>query len=68
MSHFISNQQGMARDKLVCFSPTGEKLAHSGLDGILRIWNTVSGVLEHEYQPAEHLTATTSCIRYSPHV
>lgn len=57
----------MARDKLVCFSPTGEKLAHSGLDGILRIWNTVSGVLEHEYQPAEHLTATTSCIRYSPH-
>ncbi|XP_042881003.1 WD repeat-containing protein 43-like isoform X2 [Penaeus japonicus] len=57
----------MTRDKLVCFSPTGEKLAHSGLDGILRIWNTVSGALEHEYQPAEHLTATTSCIRYSPH-
>lgn len=56
----------MISSKLLSFSPTGEKLAHSGPDGILRIWNTISGILEHEYKPAEHLTATISCIQYSP--
>nr|XP_053642499.1 LOW QUALITY PROTEIN: WD repeat-containing protein 43-like [Cherax quadricarinatus] len=56
----------MASVKLMNFSPTGEKFAHSGPDGILRIWNTISGILEHEYQPSEHLTATTTCVRYSP--
>ncbi|KAK7077716.1 hypothetical protein SK128_017017 [Halocaridina rubra] len=55
----------MTKSKLLCFSPGGEKLAHSGPDGVLRIWNTTSGDLEHEYQPAEHLKATTSCIKYS---
>ncbi|XP_042211483.1 WD repeat-containing protein 43-like isoform X1 [Homarus americanus] len=54
----------MLSTKLLSFSPSGEKLAHSGPDGILRIWNTTSGLLEHQFQPAEHLTATTSCIRY----
>lgn len=56
----------MTKSKLICFSPGGEKLAHSGPDGVLRVWDTTSGVLEHEFQPAEHLKATTSCIKYSP--
>ncbi|XP_068228522.1 WD repeat-containing protein 43 [Palaemon carinicauda] len=56
----------MTKSKLVSFTPDGGKLAHSGPDGVLRIWDTTSGVLEHEYQPAEHLKATTSCIKYSP--
>ncbi|XP_071514457.1 WD repeat-containing protein 43 [Panulirus ornatus] len=56
----------MVKAKLLSFSPTGEKLAHCGPSGILRIWDTATGVLEHEYQPAEHLTATATCIRYSP--
>ncbi|XP_064114871.1 WD repeat-containing protein 43-like [Macrobrachium nipponense] len=56
----------MTKSKLVSFTPDGGKLAHSGPDGVLRIWDTTSGALEHEYQPAEHLKATTSCIRYSP--
>jgi len=53
-------------NKLLSFSEDGQKFAQSGADGILRVWDTGSGILEHEYQPAQHLTATISCIKFAP--
>ncbi|CAL4084520.1 unnamed protein product, partial [Meganyctiphanes norvegica] len=54
------------QNKLLSFSEDGQKFAQSGADGILRVWDTGSGALEHEYQPAQHLTATISCIKFAP--
>ncbi|XP_045117827.1 WD repeat-containing protein 43-like isoform X2 [Portunus trituberculatus] len=50
------------------FSPSGEKLSQVGPDGMVRVWDTATGVLDHEYQPASHLMAKPSCIRYSPQI
>ncbi|KAK8401798.1 hypothetical protein O3P69_001124 [Scylla paramamosain] len=50
------------------FSPSGEKLSQVGPDGMVRVWDTATGVLDHEYQPASHLMAKPSCIQYSPQV
>lgn len=54
--------------KFYSFSPSGEKLSQVGPDGMVRVWDTATGVLDHEYQPASHLMAKPSCIQYSPQV
>lgn len=52
--------------KFYSFSPSGEKLSQVGPDGMVRVWDTATGILDHEYQPASHLMAKPSCIQYSP--
>lgn len=52
--------------KYYSFSPSGEKLSQVGPDGVVRVWDTATGVLDHEFQPASHLMAKPSCIQYSP--
>ncbi|KAK3885407.1 hypothetical protein Pcinc_010376 [Petrolisthes cinctipes] len=51
---------------LLTFSPEGERLAQSGVDGVLKIWDVRTGQLEQEYQPAAHLVAGATCIKFSP--
>ncbi|GCB62573.1 hypothetical protein scyTo_0009543 [Scyliorhinus torazame] len=49
------------------FSPgPGPCLAAAGADGRIRVWNTQSGGLRHEYVPSSHLSATCSCLSWAP--
>ncbi|XP_066467738.1 WD repeat-containing protein 43 [Tiliqua scincoides] len=49
------------------FSP-GERrlLALSGPDGRLRVWETPSSRLQHEYVPSAHLSAACTCLAWAP--
>ncbi|GAB1868035.1 WD repeat-containing protein 43 [Camponotus japonicus] len=44
------------------FSPDGQYYAYCGNDGKLRIWETASGRLRHEYIPNQHLSSPCSVI------
>ncbi|XP_034966397.1 WD repeat-containing protein 43 [Zootoca vivipara] len=49
------------------FSPGGRPLvALSGPDGRLRVWETGSGRLHHEYVPSAHLSAACTCLAWAP--
>ncbi|XP_078398814.1 WD repeat-containing protein 43 [Cetorhinus maximus] len=49
------------------FSPgPAQCLAVAGVDGRIRVWNTQSGGLRHEYVPSSHLSATCSCLSWAP--
>ncbi|KAJ8308007.1 hypothetical protein KUTeg_012881 [Tegillarca granosa] len=47
-------------------SPNGEYILHSSPDGVLKLWETESGVLKQEYTPSSHLSATCTCLSWSP--
>ncbi|XP_015283452.1 PREDICTED: WD repeat-containing protein 43 [Gekko japonicus] len=49
------------------FSPSERRLlALSGLDGRLRVWETPSSRLQHEYVPSAHLSAACTCLAWAP--
>ncbi|XP_048448535.1 WD repeat-containing protein 43-like, partial [Rhincodon typus] len=49
------------------FSPgPAQCLAAAAADGRIRVWNTQSGSLRHEYVPSSHLSATCSCLSWAP--
>jgi len=48
------------------FSNNGEYLAVAGGDGRLRIWETASCTVKQEFIPSSHLSATCTCIEWSP--
>lgn len=48
------------------FSPGGTYLGVSGADGRLRLWDTATSVLKQEFVPSSHLTATCTCLEWSP--
>ncbi|KAJ7340982.1 hypothetical protein JRQ81_004298 [Phrynocephalus forsythii] len=50
------------------FSPQEERrfLALSGPDGRLRVWETASNRLHHEYVPSAHLSAACTCLAWAP--
>ncbi|XP_053238950.1 WD repeat-containing protein 43 [Podarcis raffonei] len=49
------------------FSPDGRRLvALSGPDGRLRVWETGSSRLHHEYVPSAHLSAACTCLAWAP--
>ncbi|XP_053162484.1 WD repeat-containing protein 43 [Hemicordylus capensis] len=41
-------------------------LALSGPDGRLRVWETASSRLQHEYVPSAHLSAACTCLAWAP--
>uniref|UniRef100_A0A8D0GPZ3 WD repeat domain 43 n=1 Tax=Sphenodon punctatus TaxID=8508 RepID=A0A8D0GPZ3_SPHPU len=49
------------------FSPSDCRyLALSGPDGRLRVWDTPSSRLQHEYVPSAHLSAACTCLAWAP--
>ncbi|XP_048368233.1 WD repeat-containing protein 43 [Sphaerodactylus townsendi] len=49
------------------FSPRDRRLlALSGPDGRLRVWETPSSRLQHEYVPSAHLSAACTCLAWAP--
>ena len=50
----------------ISFSSNGEYLAHSGTDGTLRIFQVITGQKVQEYTPSSHLSASCSCLSWSP--
>jgi len=52
--------------RVVQFSPNGEYLAYSTPDGTLKLWETVTGNIKQEYTPSSHLSASCSCLCWSP--
>ncbi|XP_062981466.1 WD repeat-containing protein 43 [Elgaria multicarinata webbii] len=49
------------------FSPQERRLlALSGPDGRLRVWETASSRLHHEYVPSAHLSAACTCLAWAP--
>ncbi|XP_054845131.1 WD repeat-containing protein 43 [Eublepharis macularius] len=49
------------------FSPNERRLlALSGPDGRLRVWETPSSRLQHEYVPSAHLSAACTCLAWAP--
>ncbi|KAH1173631.1 hypothetical protein KIL84_017470, partial [Mauremys mutica] len=49
------------------FSPGGRRsLALCGPDGRLRVWDTPSSRLQHEYVPSAHLSAACTCLAWAP--
>ncbi|XP_026551409.1 WD repeat-containing protein 43 [Pseudonaja textilis] len=49
------------------FSPHDRRLlALSGPDGRLRVWETASSRLHHEYVPSAHLSAACTCLAWAP--
>nr|XP_056708914.1 WD repeat-containing protein 43 [Euleptes europaea] len=49
------------------FSPHERRfLALSGPDGRLRVWETPSSRLQHEYVPSAHLSAACTCLAWAP--
>ncbi|XP_044294915.1 WD repeat-containing protein 43 [Varanus komodoensis] len=49
------------------FSPRERRfLALSGPDGRLRVWETASSRLHHEYVPSAHLSAACTCLAWAP--
>ena len=56
----------MATNMPVKFSLNGNYYAYTSADGSLKIWETNSGILKHEYTPSSHLSATCTCISWSP--
>lgn len=49
------------------FSPKERRLlALSGPDGRLRVWETPSSRLQHEYVPSAHLSAACTCLAWAP--
>ncbi|KAL8185587.1 UNVERIFIED_CONTAM: hypothetical protein K2H54_055337 [Gekko kuhli] len=49
------------------FSPSERRfLALSGPDGRLRVWETPSSRLQHEYVPSAHLSAACTCLAWAP--
>ncbi|KAG8123367.1 putative WD repeat domain 43 protein [Naja naja] len=49
------------------FSPHERRLlALSGPDGRLRVWETASSRLHHEYVPSAHLSAACTCLAWAP--
>ncbi|XP_061480943.1 WD repeat-containing protein 43 [Rhineura floridana] len=49
------------------FSPHEQRLlALSGPDGRLRVWETASSRLHHEYVPSAHLSAACTCLAWAP--
>ncbi|XP_042704461.2 WD repeat-containing protein 43 isoform X1 [Chrysemys picta bellii] len=49
------------------FSPGGcRSLALCGPDGRLRVWDTPSSRLQHEYVPSAHLSAACTCLAWAP--
>ncbi|KAK6177405.1 hypothetical protein SNE40_015512 [Patella caerulea] len=47
------------------FSPNNEFLAYASPDGVLKVWETASGILKQEYTPSSHLSATCTCMSWS---
>ena len=54
----------MAAVTPVQFSQNGEYFAYASPDGTLKIWETSTGLLKHEYTPSSHLSATCTCIAW----
>lgn len=52
--------------EVVEFSTNSEHLAISGADGHLRVWETATSKLWHEFIPSSHLAATCSCLSWAP--
>ncbi|XP_023235110.1 WD repeat-containing protein 43-like [Centruroides sculpturatus] len=52
--------------KRLSLSREGIYLAYAGIDGRLKIWNTETGILMHEYTPSSHLSTTCTCLVWSP--
>lgn len=50
--------------ELLSFSDSGEYLLHSSPDGILKLWETDTGLLKQEYTPSSHLSATCNCLSW----
>ncbi|XP_029642688.1 WD repeat-containing protein 43 isoform X1 [Octopus sinensis] len=58
----------MAATEVVKFSPNGNYLIHSSVDGIIKVWETQTGTLKDEFTPSSHLAATCSCLAWHPSV
>lgn len=52
----------MASTGRSAFSQDGQYYAYCGNDGKLKIWETASGRLKHEYTPNRHLSSPCSVI------
>ncbi|XP_064600554.1 WD repeat-containing protein 43-like isoform X2 [Liolophura sinensis] len=48
------------------YSRNGEYLVHSSADGVIKIWETETGVLRQEYTPSSHLSAACTCLVWCP--
>ena len=56
-----------SQTKVACsFSSTGDYLAYSGFDGVLKIWETATGNSVADFSPSQHLTATCTCLQWGP--
>lgn len=62
--HFSTLDRGKMASTACCsaFSPDGQYYAYCGNDGKLKIWETASGRLRHEYIPNQHLSSPCSVI------
>ncbi|KAK3599161.1 hypothetical protein CHS0354_040999 [Potamilus streckersoni] len=49
----------------LAFSNSGEYFLYSSADGVLKLWETATGLLKQEYTPSSHLSATCSCLSWS---
>lgn len=63
-THLSTLYRGKMASTACCsaFSPDGQYYAYCGNDGKLRIWETASGRLRHEYIPNQHLSSPCSVI------
>lgn len=64
--HVFTKMAGLPTNTASCFSPKGEYLAYTGLDGVLQIWDTASGNSIANFTPSKHLTATCTCLQWGP--
>ncbi|XP_060063671.1 WD repeat-containing protein 43-like [Ylistrum balloti] len=47
-------------------SQNGNYAIHSSPDGVMKLWDTNTGTLRHEYTPSAHLSATCTCLSWCP--
>lgn len=51
---------------IVEFSKASRYLCHADVNGVVKIWDVITGVLKQEYVPSSHLSVQCTCISWSP--
>ncbi|RXG52908.1 WD repeat-containing protein 43 [Armadillidium vulgare] len=58
----------MFKNKLLSISKDGNYLSICNSEGVLRLWDTNSNILEHEFHPSEYLSSEITCSKLSSSV
>ena len=62
----LSVRAGMGDTLKSCFDfePDGGSIAYATADGLLRIWESSTSKLKHEFLPSAHLSSSCTCLKW----